>query len=88
MVNTDLDSAEPATVTSEEFRNWLSGHGDWELLENEKLVARFVDVQNNPMFSLVLLAAALLLLCIETALNRWFSRSRVTVGATQIGAAA
>lgn len=88
VVNAELDAADPTTVSSDVFKAWLGPHEEWEILESDSLVGRFVEVQTNPVFSLILLAVALMLLGLETALNRWFSRSRISVVAVPSGSTA
>jgi hypothetical protein len=88
VVNAELDAADPTTVSSDIFKTWLGPQGEWEILESDALVGRFVEVQINPVFSLILLAAALMLLGLETALNRWLSRARISVTAVPSGSTA
>ena len=78
VVNADIEAADPTLVSNDALEDWLGAKSGWEILENDALVSRFAETQANPIFSLILLMIALLLLVLETALNRWFARARVS----------
>ena len=78
VVNPNIDAADPTLVSTDAFTSWLGSPGSWQILEDEALVDRFNENQGNPIFSILLLGIALLLVVLETALNRWFSRAQVS----------
>jgi hypothetical protein len=77
VVNANIDAGDPTLVAEDELQSRLGVDGTWNMIELEDMASRFQEDERSRTWSLVLLAIALLLLILETAMNRWFSRSRV-----------
>ncbi|MCH2146061.1 MAG: BatA domain-containing protein [Phycisphaerales bacterium] len=77
VVNPEIAAGDPSLVSAEEFKARLGVDTPWNLLDTEEMAARFSEDRDGRFWSLLLLAIVLLLVVTETALNRWFARSRV-----------
>ena len=77
VVNANIDAGDPTLVAEDELQSRLGVDSAWNMIDLEDISSRFEEDERSRTWSLVLLAIALLLLILETAMNRWFSRSRV-----------
>lgn len=85
VVNSEVAAGDPVTTTPDELTSRLGEEAGWELLEGSELAGRFRTEESNPLWSLILLGLALMLLVVETGLNRWFSRSRSDSASVRTG---
>lgn len=75
VVNPDVDAADPEVTDVKEVVERFGVESGLEIIPDDQLAGRFTSQESNPVWSLLLLVAALLLLITETILNRFFSRS-------------
>ncbi len=82
VVNSEVNAGDPAITSPDDLRDRLGVDAGWTFLETDELTDQFSKDEPNPVWSLLMLAVVLLLLVLETALNRRFTRSRVTSART------
>ena len=88
VVNSDIEAANPETTPAEIVIERFGSESGLRIVDDESIVSGFTDQESNPLWSILLLLAALLLLVTETVMNRFFSRSvmRPTPGMDSQGA--
>ena len=77
VVNTERSALDPSVVPTERFEQWLVPSGDWSINEPDEIQDLLRGSSRESSVSLILLAFALLLLVVETGLNRLLSHARV-----------
>ena len=84
VVNSEVSAGDPSITSLDALEARLGVDAGWTFLGTEEIANQFDRDEPNPVWSLFMLAGVLLLLVLETALNRWFARSRVTGNPTSI----
>lgn len=78
VVNSEITAGDPGITSPDALRARLGVDAGWTLLGTDELPDQFSRDEPNPVWSLFMLTSVLLLLVLETVLNRWFARSRVS----------
>ena len=76
-VNPDLEACDPTLVTAERAQRWFENLGPWKVSEFKDIQDRFSDDRNGSALSVILLILVLIIVFVETFLNRRFSNARV-----------
>ena len=77
VVNPELLGSDPSLVSNQGFREQLESHGSWVVSETDEIIVSTLDSTNGSRISIILLITALLLLLLETILNRSLFRDQV-----------
>ena len=76
-VNPDLEACDPTLVTTERVQRWLDNLGPWKVSEFKDIQDRFSVDRNGSFLSTILLILVLIIVFVETVLNRRFSNARI-----------
>ena len=76
-VNPDIEACDPTLVTTERVQRWLENLGPWKVSDFKDIQERFSDDRNGSTLSILLLVLVLIIVFLETILNRRFSNARV-----------
>ena len=76
-VNPDLEACDPTLVTTEKAQRWLENLGPLKVSEFKAIQERFSDDRNGSVLSIILLILVLIIVFVETLLNRRFSNARI-----------
>jgi len=80
VVNPDIEASNPETTSTEMVMERFGDESGLRVVDDDSLVGGFTEQESNPLWSILLLLAALILLVFETVMNRSFSRSVVRSG--------
>ena len=76
-VNPQLEACDPTLVTTERAQRWFDYLGPWQVSEFKDIQDKFSDDRNGSSLSTILLILVLIIVFVETILNRRFSNARI-----------